>query len=160
MCLGRTNGVSPLTPPLFNKKLSPHVNTRTVPLTCICSVLFLSKCERCPVEVALRVLTTPNEFFLFILKSLSCFGVGRHLDLSSSLPLVPVWRHSPTWRQVVASTRPAVSQGATSDVFNMNLRRNALKPYDLLMLNKHHNDKSITLSKRSNAWPFCFLCKC
>lgn len=39
--------------------------------------------------------------------SLSCFSVGRHLDLSSSLPLVPVWRHSPTWRQSITTLHPA-----------------------------------------------------
>lgn len=49
-----------------------------------------------------------SEWVLFILKSLSCFSVGRHLDLSSSLPLVPVWHHSPTWRQNIPTVLPGV----------------------------------------------------
>lgn len=59
-----------------------------------------SEADRCQVEPLLQC-KLRSEWVLFILESLSCFSVGRHLDLSSSLPLGPVWRHTPSWRQNV-----------------------------------------------------------
>lgn len=51
--------------------------------------LVLSKSKRRLIALPLQFKLI-SESVLFLLKPLSCFSVGRHLDLSSSPPLVPV----------------------------------------------------------------------